>query len=482
MIEIYEGGRIGGFPETARDPPRRDLSARSGTRCRTSSPTCASTATRPFSGTRGNSTKVELPDSAIRVPEKEIRAAMDGRGPRLPRGAAGGPRRTSAVSTARAARRSWIEWEADGVMLGQRVRPLDRSGRVRAGRKGRLCLVPPHGRRARPGRRRARNRRGGRRRDPRAIPHPSILAAAGVLGLTEPCRVGGAQAVAALAGRHRRPCAAWTKIVGPGNLYVAEAKRQVFGTVAIDMVAGPSEVVILADETADPAFIAADLLAQAEHDPTASSVCVTPDAAPRRRRPEGRGGAGRAPAPQTDRNGLAPGLGRHPPRGIHGEGRGPWSQPARARASGHPREERLGTRGIRPARRRDLPRAIWSPETVGDYWAGPNHILPTSTTARFSLSAGHRRLSEDEQPDLPGAAAPLQRGRRNQIVKFAAMEGLDAHVNAVRKRHRMIRSARTCSRPGGALTGATPRRAVSRPAELRRSTRRSATSGPWSAR
>src|SRR5690606_21537170 len=104
--------------------------------------------------------------------------------------------------------------------------------------------------------------------------HPAILVAADIAGVTEIYKVGGAQAVAALAyGTESIPRV--DKIVGPGNIYVALAKQSVFGLVDIDMIAGPSEIVVLADETADPAFVAADLLSQAEHDPLASAVLVT---------------------------------------------------------------------------------------------------------------------------------------------------------------------------------------------------------------
>ncbi len=113
---------------------------------------------------------------------------------------------------------------------------------------------------------------------PNGVVNPTVLAAAKIGGVTEIYRVGGAQAIAALAfGTDTiKPV---NKIVGPGNAYVAAAKRQVYGTVGIDMIAGPSEVLVIADDSANPAWIAADLLAQAEHDKSAQSILITPDAA-----------------------------------------------------------------------------------------------------------------------------------------------------------------------------------------------------------
>src|SRR5205814_5181168 len=174
---------------------------------------------------------------------------------------------------AAAAPKSWRMTDEHGSVLGQEVRPLDRVGiyvpggraaypstvLMTAGPAGvagvrEIVLVTPPG------------------RDGRV--EPAVLAAAKLAGVTEGWRVGGAQAVAALAygtASVRRV----DKIVGPGNVYVALAKARVFGDVGIDMVAGPSEVVVIADRAADPAWIAADLLAQAEHDPMARALLIT---------------------------------------------------------------------------------------------------------------------------------------------------------------------------------------------------------------
>ena len=135
---------------------------------------------------------------------------------------------------------------------------------------------------------------------PEGIVNPLVLAAARLAGVSEIYRVGGAQAIAALAYGTAtiRPVA---KIVGPGNSYVAAAKRRVFGLVGIDMIAGPSEVVVLADSSADPRFIAADLLAQAEHDEAAQSILITDDEKLGARRRQGRGAAARRSAERKDR-------------------------------------------------------------------------------------------------------------------------------------------------------------------------------------
>ncbi|MBN2200887.1 histidinol dehydrogenase [bacterium] len=426
MIEIYEGGRIDGFLkrlETRREETSREVRNAVQdiiTDVRKHGDEAVLRYTREFD-------KVEIPENAIRVPEPEIRAAMDAADPAfldVLRRSAENIRRFHG----RGARRSWIEWESDGVMLGQRVRPLDRVGvYVPGGRAAyassllmavvpaqvagvrEIAVVSPPG--------------------SEGHPHPSILAAAGVLGLTEFYRIGGAQAVAALAAG-TETVRRVDKIVGPGNLYVAEAKRQVFGTVAIDMVAGPSEVVILADETADPAFIAADLLAQAEHDPTASSVCVTPDAA----LAEGVRGAVAEQAEPLHRKPIVAASLRV------------WGGILRVKSMEEAVDlvNRLAPEhlGIHAKNAWELVESVrhagaiflgdWSPETVGDYWAGPNHILPTNTTARFSSPLGTDDFLKTSSL-ISWSRRALQRDAE-PIMKFAAMEGLDAHVNAVRKR------------------------------------------------
>ncbi len=147
---------------------------------------------------------------------------------------------------------------------------------------------------------------------PGGVINPLVLAAADLAGVDEIYRVGGAQAVAALA-YGTATIAPVSKIVGPGNAFVAAAKRQVFGTVGIDMIAGPSEVLIIADRTANPEWIAADLLAQAEHDAAAQSILITDDRRSRRRRRRGRRAAVDNAAARDDRPGELAGLRRDHP-------------------------------------------------------------------------------------------------------------------------------------------------------------------------
>ena len=214
---------------------------------------------------------------------------------------------------------------------------------------------------------------------------PLVLAAAKLAGVDEIYRIGGAQAVAALAyGTETiKPVA---KIVGPGNAYVAAAKRLVFGTVGIDMIAGPSEVLILADKTGNPDWIAADLLAQAEHD---AERAVDPDHRRCRARRRGREGGRRAAhdvAARHDRRRLVARFRRHHPGG-QARRRDPAGRSTRARASGDRRRRcRDAGREIRNAGAIFI--GAHTPEAIGDYVAGSNHVLPTARSARFSSGLG----------------------------------------------------------------------------------------------
>ena len=186
----------------------------------------------------------------------------------------------------------------------------------------------------------------------------------------------------------RRRIAPVDKIVGPGNAYVAAAKRRVFGVVGIDMIAGPSEVVVLADPSADPRFVAADLLAQAEHDEAAQSILITDDAALARAVERGSRGASSRDLPRAKIAGaswrdygaiiLAPNLAAAAAAG----------RSARARAS---RDHRAGRRRAEPTRSTTPARSSsgpHTPEAIGDYVGGSNHVLPTSRSARFSSGLG----------------------------------------------------------------------------------------------
>ena len=324
--------------------------------------------------------------------------------------------------------KSWRMTDEHGSILGQDVRPLDRVGiYVPGGRAAypstvlmtavparvagvrEIVLVTPPG------------RDGG--------VHPVILAAARIAGVTEGYRVGGAQAVAALA--YGTPTIRRVdKIVGPGNVYVALAKTRVFGEVGIDMMAGPSEVVVIADAGADPDWIAADLLAQAEHDPMARALLVTDADA-------------LVPAVQAalDRR-----LATLPRRAIaaealerHGAFIVVTSLDEAVEVSNRLAPEHLELMVTVPAALLSRVRhagAIFlgahTPEVVGDYVAGPNHVLPTAGTARFASPLGTedfvKRSSVIEySPSGLEAALP-------HLEALAGIEGLTAHGDAARAR------------------------------------------------
>ena len=254
---------------------------------------------------------------------------------------------------------------------------------------------------------------------------PVILAAAKIAGIDRIFKVGGAQAVAALAyGTKTIP--AVDKIVGPGNAFVAEAKKQVFGKVAIDMIAGPSEILIVADGTCNPTFVAADLLSQAEHDKLASAVLITDS-------PE------LAVAVQKE---IELQLERLPRKEI---ARASIDQNGKIiitpdietaiSISNEIAPEHLELCVDNPFDYLDSVRHAGSvflgkycPEALGDYWAGPNHTLPTSGTARFS-----NPLSVDDfvkKTQFTYYTEDALRKVKDSIALFAATEGLDAHARS----------------------------------------------------
>ncbi len=189
---------------------------------------------------------------------------------------------------------------------------------------------------------------------PRGEINPLVLAAAHMAGVSEIYRIGGAQAVAALAHGTEtvKPVA---KIVGPGNAYVAAAKRQVFGVVGIDSIAGPSEVLVIADKDNDPEWVAADLLAQAEHDTAAQAILMTDDAAFAQGRRGGRGAAADGPAAGKRCGGKLGDVRRRDPRALAGRGAG-TCRPHRRRALGDRHRRSRGARRPHPQCRRHLPR------------------------------------------------------------------------------------------------------------------------------
>ena len=278
---------------------------------------------------------------------------------------------------------SWSYTEADGTVLGQKITALDKVGIYVPGGKacypssvlmnalpakvagvGEIIMVVP---------------------TPDGVINPLLLAAAHIAGVDQVFRIGGAQAVAALAyGTESIPKV--DKIVGPGTIYVATAKRQVFGQVGLDMIAGPSEILVVCDGQTDPDWIAMDLFSQAEHDEQAQSILISPDAA-------------FLAAVQDSINKLLPTLERVEIAGRSLADRGALIEVddlAQAVALINriaPEHLELSVENpdallpeIRHAGAIFMGR--YTPEALGDYCAGPNHVLPTSTTARVSSPVG----------------------------------------------------------------------------------------------
>jgi histidinol dehydrogenase len=259
--------------------------------------------------------------------------------------------------------------------------------------------------------------------------HPGILAAAHIAGADMFFRVGGAQAVAALAyGTQSVPRV--DKIVGPGNIYVATAKRLVFGQVDIDMIAGPSEILVIADESASPIYVAADMLSQAEHDELAAPLCITTSDRIARAVVQ----ALTTQLATLKRREIATTSLRRYGAVILARDRAEVITLANAIAPEHlelaVRNPRSWLKDIRHTGAVFL--GHLSPEPFGDYIAGPNHVLPTGGTARFSSPLGVydflKRASVIEAS--PRALAVLG----PQIIRLAEMEGLEAHARAVQYR------------------------------------------------
>jgi histidinol dehydrogenase len=330
-------------------------------------------------------------------------------------------------------RRSWIDPAREGVLVGQIFHPVDAAGiYVPGGQGGQTPLVSSVLMGALPARIAGVPRRvmvTPPTREGNVNPH--LLAAAQACGIDTVYRVGSAWAIAALAyGTASIP--AVDVIVGPGNLYVTLAKKLVAGTVGIDMVAGPSEILIIADETADPQFAAADMLSQAEHDPLASAVLLTTSATTARAVVQ----ALEAQLAQLARREIAA-------ASIHDFGLiivVPDLKTAVDLANRIAPEhlEVLTARpmdlvgGLRNAGAVFL--GAHTPEPVGDYIAGPNHVLPTAGTARFSSA-----LSVDnfiKKTSLIRYTAGALAREAGDIIQLAEIEGLDAHARAVRLRLR----------------------------------------------
>jgi histidinol dehydrogenase len=328
-------------------------------------------------------------------------------------------------------RTGFISLDRPGTMLGQLVQPVERVGvYVPGGQGGKTPLVSSVLMGAIPA------RVAGVPKIVMATPptadgriNPHLLVAARKAGVSEVYKVGGAWAIGALAfGTATIPKV--DVIVGPGNLYVTLAKKIVAGTVGIDIIAGPSEVLVAADDSADPEFIAADLLAQAEHDPRASAVLVTTSAelaaAVRAEVLQQLSGLGRAEiARQSIERFGAVFVVKDVSKAIDLSNR-----VAPEHLELHLRDAFAHLGRIRHAG------AVFigehTPEPVGDYVAGPNHVLPTAGTARFAsaLSVDHflKRTSV-----IHYSAAALRREAAD-IMRLAEVEGLGAHANTIRVR------------------------------------------------
>lgn len=322
---------------------------------------------------------------------------------------------------------SWSHTEADGTMLGQQVTALDRVGLYVPGGKAaypssvlmnaipakvagvkELIMVVP---------------------TPGGVVNELVLAAAAVCGVDRVFTIGGAQAVGALAyGTQTVPQV--DKIVGPGNAYVAAAKRRVFGVVGIDMVAGPSEILIICDGQTDPDWIAMDLFSQAEHDELAQAILLSPDAA-------------FIDAVQASIEKLLPQMPRQEIIRTALEARGALIQvkdlDEAAEIANYISPEHLElsiedpvalTKKIKHAGAIFMGRQTC--EALGDYCAGPNHVLPTSRTARFSSPLGVYDFQKRSSLIMVSKAGAQVLGKISMVL--AEGEGLQAHARSAEYR------------------------------------------------
>lgn len=325
----------------------------------------------------------------------------------------------------RQAQQSWMTTKENGVIMGQRVRGLHRVGiyvpggtaaypssvlmnavpAKIAGVKEIIMVTPPG-------------------KD--GNPNPNIMAAAAVAGVDKVFMVGGAQAVAALAyGTERIPKV--DKIVGPGNIFVATAKKLLYGIVDIDMVAGPSEILIVADKTADPSFLAADLMSQAEHDKLASAILLTTSA-----------DLARATLHEIDnqikdlerQNIIEESLENYGEI-IVCESLEQAISFANELAPEH--LELCVSEPLKYIGKVDNAGSVFlgnfSPEPLGDYFAGPNHVLPTSGTARFFSPLGVDSFVK-KSSFIYYTPQELSKAK-DDIITLAESEGLTAHANSI---------------------------------------------------
>ena len=324
---------------------------------------------------------------------------------------------------------SWMTYREHGSLLGQSLIPLDRVGiyvpggtaaypssvimnampAVVAGVGEIIMMVPPKN----------------------GAINPYVLIAARLAGVQKIYKIGGAQAIAAMAfGTESIPRV--DKITGPGNIFVTLAKKEVYGHVDIDMLAGPSEILIVADDSADPVYTAADMLSQAEHDPLASSIVITDsETLARQVALEAESQLQKLPRQEIarasiERNGLI----------VIADD---MAQALRFANTSAPEHLELLTREpfkllpeVRHAGAVFL--GAYSPEPLGDYFAGPNHVLPTGGTARYysvlNVETFMKRTSliSYSQEALAAVSA--------DIIRLAETEGLEAHANAIRLRRK----------------------------------------------
>ena len=363
--------------------------------------------------------------AALELAPAELKAAFDG----LP------PEQRNALEQAAARIRRYHEWQKkqggetavyrdeDGTLLGQKITPLDRVGIYVPGGKaaypssvlmnaipahvagvGEIVMVVP---------------------TPRGDRNPLVLAAAHVAGVTRAYAIGGAQAIGALAWG-TASLAAVDKITGPGNAYVASAKKHVFGQVGIDMIAGPSEILVLADGSAPPDWVAMDLFSQAEHDELAQSILLCPDAAYIDR-------------VQAAIDRLLPAMPRAEIIAKSLTGRGALihtrDMNEACALSNQLAPEHLEISSREPHRWEPLLKhagaiflGAYTSESLGDYCAGPNHVLPTGGTARFSSPLSVYDFQKRSSLIEVSEAGAQKLGQIARVL--AEGEGLQAHARA----------------------------------------------------
>ncbi len=371
--------------------------------------------------------RVQVSDpAALELPQAALQAALDGLPAAQRQALEAAAERVRTYHTHQRAQ-SWSYVEADGTRLGQKVGPIERVGLYVPGGKAaypssvlmnalpakvagvpQLIMVCP---------------------TPDGVRNPMVLAAAAIAGVDRVFTIGGAQAVAALAyGTTTVP--AVDKIVGPGNAYVAEAKRRVFGTVGIDMIAGPSEILVICDGHTDPDWIAMDLFSQAEHDELAQSILLCPDAA-------------FIDAVQASIDRLLPAMPRCDVIAASLAGRGvlvkvrSLEEACAITDRIAPEHLEISTRDpqqwadrIRHAGAMFL--GPYTSESLGDYCAGPNHVLPTMRTARFSSPLGVYDFQKRSSIIEVSAQGARTLGAIASVLAHG--EGLQAHARSAEMR------------------------------------------------